>query len=235
MQPGGRVVGEQRFLAAGQGQVMLEVGGGFGQVHRLDGEPGGDPLVEGGEHAHAQLPVQRGLPGQDGGERGCRVHLRVRQEPQFFKLVWLQEVRFVDDDHDAAVPLGGLGGEQVAGLGHQLGLEVARPVTQRADDGDVKPAGAEGGVGDVDDLVAGRVQAGDRGAQRHGLACADVAGDHPERGFQDAEADPGDRLVVRGPAEQVPGRDRLAERGAGQAEVRGPRRRAHHDCSCCWP
>src|SRR5258707_3483981 len=75
---------------------MLEVGGGFGQVHRFDGEPGGDPVVERGEDAHAQLPVQRGLPGQDGGERGCRVHLRVRQEPQFFKLVWLQEVRFVD-------------------------------------------------------------------------------------------------------------------------------------------
>ncbi len=53
---------------------MAQVGGGFGEVHGLDGEAGGDPLVEGGEHAHPQLPVQCRLPGQDPGERGRRVH-----------------------------------------------------------------------------------------------------------------------------------------------------------------
>jgi len=140
----------------------------------------------------------------------------------------------IQDHYDAAVPFGGLGGKQVAGLGHQLGLEVAGPVAERPDDRDIQAPGAEGGVGDVDDLVAGRVEAGDGGAQRHGLACADVAGDHPERGFHDAEADPGDRLGVRGPAEQVPGGDVLAERGAGQAEVGGPRRGAHRRCSMSW-
>ena len=82
MQPGDGVIGEQRLVAAGQLEVMPQVGGGLGEVHRLDGEPGGDPLVERGEHAHAQLPVQGGLPGQDGGERGRRVHLGVRQQPQ---------------------------------------------------------------------------------------------------------------------------------------------------------
>jgi hypothetical protein len=181
----------------------------------------------------AILPVQGGLPGQDRGERRRRVHLRVRQQPQLFELVGLQEVRLIADDHDAAVPLGGLGGEQVGRLGHQLGLEVAGPVAERADDGDIQPAGAEGGVGDVDDLVPGRVQGGDGGAQRHGLPGADVPRHDSERRLHDAEADPGDRLGVRGPAEQVAGRDRLAERGAGQAEVRGPRRRVHRCCS--WP
>jgi hypothetical protein len=73
--------GEQRFLAAGQRQVMAEVGGGLGEVHRLDREPGGDPLAGGGERAHPQLPVEGGLAGQDPGERGGRVHLGVRQEP----------------------------------------------------------------------------------------------------------------------------------------------------------
>ena len=155
---------------------MLEVGRGLGQVHRLDGEPGGDPLVQGGEHARPQLPVQGGLADQDRGERGRRIHVGVGQKPQFLELVGLQQVGLVADDHDAAAPFGGLGGEQVAGLGHQLGLEVTGPVAGRADDRHMRPAGAEGGIGDVDDLMAGGVQAGDRGAQRHCLARADVAG-----------------------------------------------------------
>jgi len=61
-------------------------------------------------------------------------------------VVGLQEMSLVTDQYDATVPLGCLGGEQVAGLGHQLGLEVAGPVAERADDGDVEPAGAEGGL-----------------------------------------------------------------------------------------
>jgi hypothetical protein len=72
--------------------VVAQVGGGFGEVHRLDGEPGGDPLVESGEHARAQLTVQGGLPGEDPGERGSGIHFRVRQEPQRLELVWLQEM-----------------------------------------------------------------------------------------------------------------------------------------------
>src|SRR6266498_4388163 len=69
VQPGDRIVGEQRFLTACEGQVMAQVGGGFGEVHRLDRKPGGDPLVQGGEHAHPQLPAEGGLPGQDPGDR----------------------------------------------------------------------------------------------------------------------------------------------------------------------
>jgi hypothetical protein len=154
-------------------------------------------------------------------------HLGVGQEPQFLELGRIQQVRLIHDDHDAAVPLVGFGGQQVGGLGHQLGLEVAGLVAERADDGDVEAAGAEGGVGDVDDLVAGRVEGRDGGADGHGLACADVPGDHSERGLDDAKADPGDRLGVRLAGEKVAGRDGFAERGAGQAEVGGPRCRAH--------
>src|SRR3974377_1656133 len=47
VQPGGRVVGEQGFFAPGELEVMAQAGGGFGKVHRLDREPGGDPLAEG--------------------------------------------------------------------------------------------------------------------------------------------------------------------------------------------
>ena len=122
-------------------EVVAQVGGGFGEVHRLDGEPGGDPLVEGGEDAHPQLPVQGGLPGEDPGERGGGIHLGVGQEPQFLELVRLQEMGLVADEHDPAVPFCGLGGEQVAGLGHQLGLEVAGPGAECPDDGDIQARG----------------------------------------------------------------------------------------------
>ena len=112
---------------------------------------------------------------------GGAVHLGVGHEPQFLQLGGVQQVRLIDDEHDAAVPLGGLGGEQVGGLGHQLGLEVAGLGAERPDDLHVEAPGAEGGVGDVDDLVAGGVEGGDGGAHRHGLPGADVAGDHAER------------------------------------------------------
>jgi hypothetical protein len=84
------------------------------------------------------------LPGQDPGERGSGIHLGIGEEPQFFELVGLQEMSLVDDHYDLAVALCGLGGEQVGGLGHQLGLEVTRLRAECADDGDIEAAGAEG-------------------------------------------------------------------------------------------
>jgi hypothetical protein len=231
VQPGDGVVGEQRLLPPGQRQVVPQVGGGLGEVHRLDREPGGDSLVQGGEHAHPQLPVEGGLPGQDPGERAGGVHLRVGQQPQLFKLGRVQEMSLIADHDDLAVSFCGLGGEQVTGLGHQLGFEIAGLGAQRPDDRDVKAAGAKGRVGDVDDLVAGGIQAGDGRAQRHRLARADVAGNYPERGLGDAEADPGDGLGVGLAGKQVFGGDPLAERGAGQPEVGGPGRPGHGCCS----
>jgi hypothetical protein len=43
----------------------------------------------------------------------------------------------VQDQHDTAVPLGGLGRGQVAGLGHQLGFQVAGLGAERAHDRDI--------------------------------------------------------------------------------------------------
>ena len=62
------------------------------------------------------------------------------------------------------------------------------------------------------------------------LTMTDITGDHAEQDLVDAEADPGGGLGVGLAGEQVPGRDRLAERGAGQPEVRRPRRTARHRC-----
>src|ERR1017187_9188677 len=51
----------------------------------------------------------------------------------------VEEMSLINDEDDAAVPLGGLGGEQVAGLGHQLGFEVARLGAERPDDRHIQP------------------------------------------------------------------------------------------------
>ena len=112
------------------------------------------------------------------------VHLGIRQQPQLLELGRRQQMGLIDHEHDAAVPFGGLGGEQVGGLGHQFGFEVARLGAQGPHDGDVEPAGAERGVGDVDDLVPGRVQPGHGRPDRHRLPGADVAGDDPQRRFR---------------------------------------------------
>ena len=65
------------------------------------------------------------------------------------------------------------------------------------------------------------------GAQRDGLADADLAGDDAQQRFADAEADARDGLLVAGAIAQLAGRDGLAEGRAGEAEVADPRRARH--------
>src|SRR6266536_1263961 len=79
VQAGDGVVGEQWLGAAGQVQVVGQVGGGFGQVHGGDGVAGGDALVEGGEHAKAELAGKGGLAEEDAGEGAGGVHVGVGQ------------------------------------------------------------------------------------------------------------------------------------------------------------
>src|SRR6266498_1773701 len=79
VQAGDGVVGEQRLGAAGQVQVVGQVGGGLGQVHGGDGVAGGDALVEGGEHAQAELAGQGRLADEDAGEWAGGVHVGVGQ------------------------------------------------------------------------------------------------------------------------------------------------------------
>src|SRR6266704_3917435 len=64
VQAGDGVVGEQRLGAAGEVQVVGQVGGGLAKVHGWQGVAGGDALVEGGEHAKAQLAGKGGLAHQ---------------------------------------------------------------------------------------------------------------------------------------------------------------------------
>jgi hypothetical protein len=60
-------------------------------------------------------------------------------------------VGFVDDEHDGLATFLGLGGEEILGLGDQGGPVELRDVAQRGDEVVVDPAGADRGVGQVDD------------------------------------------------------------------------------------
>src|SRR5215470_1493231 len=131
-------------------------------------------------------------------------------------------MRLINDDDDAAVALGLLGFEQLLGLGHDLGLEEARSGAEGADDGDVEATGAEGGVGDVDDLVAEWVERGPGSAGGDRLAGADLAGDDAQGRLLDAVQDAGDSFLVGLPREELGRSQRLCEGRTGEAKVGQP-------------
>ena len=197
-----RVIAEERVGAAGELDVMGDVGAGLLQVHPVDRAAQRDPLIQRREHALAQLATQRRLAEQQTRERRARVHLGVRQHPQLFELLDRQHVRLIQDENHGLAALGGLRGEQLGRLRDQR-----RPVepwgrAERRDDLSVDPARPDRRVGQVDDRVPARVQAGGRRSRGDGLAGADLAAHHPERPLGDDPVDPRDSLLVGSGREQ---------------------------------
>src|SRR6266498_3564462 len=78
---------------------------------------------------------------------------------------------------------------------------------------------ADAGVGQVDDGVADRVQAGDGGAGGDGLAGAYLAGDHADGALADEPGDAGDGFGVAAVGVQHRGGQVAAEGGAAEAVV----------------
>ncbi len=150
VETGDGVVGEQGVGAASEGEVVLEVVGGLGEIHRGQAVADANPLVERRVHPEAELPGQGGLTDQEAGEGRLRVHLGIGQEPELLELVGTQKMRLIKDEDDATVSFGLFGGEQVLDLGQDLGLVEAGAGAEGGDDGVVEAAGAgEGGVGDL--------------------------------------------------------------------------------------
>ena len=158
---------------------------------------------------------------QANGDR--RVHVVVGEHADAFELGVVEQVGFVDDEDGGAAAFGGFGGEGVGGLWDEGGHVGAGQAAEGGDDGVVDAAGADGGVAEVDDGVAGGVQGGEGGADGDGFAGADFAGDDAEGVFGDAPGDPGDGFGVAGVAVQHAGGEVAAERHAGEAV--GPCRR----------
>ena len=141
----------------------------------------------------------------------------VGEHADAFELGVVEQVGFVDDQDGGAAAFGVLGGEGVGGLGDEGGGVGAGWPAEGGDDGVVDAAGADGGVAEVDDGVAGGVEGGQGGADGDGLAGADLAGDDAEGLFGDAPGDPGDGFGVGGVAVQHAGGEVAAERHPGEA------------------
>ena len=114
-------------------------------------------------------------------------------------------------------PFGVLGGQRRGPAGPGRVVE-AGPPAQRGHDVVVDAAGADGRVGDVDQVVAGGFGTADRGAGGD-LADADLAGDHGDAAGGDAVADAGGGLGVVAAVEQLAGRQGAAEGHGGEAEI----------------
>src|SRR6266545_2364306 len=212
----GGVVGEQGVGSSGQGEVVAQVVGGLFQGHAGHVVAGGDALVEGGEHAEFDLAPQGGLADQQAGQWAVAVEVVVGEHADGFELVVVEQVAFVDDQHGGAAAFGVLGGEGVGGLGGGGGGVGGGGAAEGGDDGVVDAAGAHGGVGQVDQGVAGWVEAGEGGADGDGLADADLAGEHAEGVLVDAPGDAGGGLGMGGVAVQHLGGQVAAERHAGE-------------------
>jgi hypothetical protein len=115
----------------------------------------------------------------------------------------------IDHQDDPSSPFLFFGGQQGVGLGDQFGLEAARHGAQRAHDGDVQATGTDGWVGQVDDVVRGRIQLADGRAHCDGLADAHLAGEHAEQRLSDAEADASYGFLMRRSVQEIFGRDGL--------------------------
>jgi hypothetical protein len=128
-------------------------------------------------------------------------------------------VSFVDAHDGDPAAFGCFGGECVAGLGDQGGVVEAGLCAERGHNVVVDAAGVDGGVGDVDQVVAGGFGAVDGGPGGHGFADAGFAGDHGDTAGGDAIADAGGGLVVIGAAEQHARGQCAPERHGCQAVV----------------
>src|SRR3981189_1443495 len=130
-----------------------------------------------------------------------------------------EKVGLVNREDGLSSAFGVLGGEGVGGLGERSGVLEAGPAAEAGDELVADTAGAGGGVGDVDEGVAGLVEGGDRGAGGDGFAGAGLADDQADGALRDAPADPGDGLVVAGVVVQHPWGQGLSERGLREAVV----------------
>ena len=213
------VVGEQRVGSTRELQVVVEVSGGFLAGHAGHGAAHGDALFECGQGAQGHFGGERGLAEKYCGERGFGVEPVIGQQPQRFQGIVGEEVGLVDAQDGDAAPFGCFGGQRVAGLRDEGGVVEAGPPAERGHDVVVDATGGDGGVGDVDQVVAGGFGAVDGGAGGDGLADADLAGDHGDAAGGDAVADAGGGLGVIAAAEQHAGCQGAAEGHGGEAEI----------------
>jgi hypothetical protein len=81
-------IAEDRPLASGDAEMVLDVGGGFLQVKGFEVKADGDALVEGFVGSETELVGQVGLAKEDEGDQGSGIHLVVEQEAELVEQLW---------------------------------------------------------------------------------------------------------------------------------------------------
>jgi hypothetical protein len=84
------IVGNERIGPSDQRQVVTQVGGGLGEVHRRQLVAPSDALVEGGEDAQTYLAGERGLTHQQQGERALPIHLSIYMDVSGPEIVYAE-------------------------------------------------------------------------------------------------------------------------------------------------
>ena len=87
VQGGDEGIGEKLAGVTGDGQLMFDVSGSFGQVEGREGIADGDALVEGLVGSEAEFCGQIGLADQDEGEEGVGIEIVVEEEAELVKEV----------------------------------------------------------------------------------------------------------------------------------------------------
>src|SRR5260370_11968138 len=128
-------------------------------------------------------------------------------------------MRLIDYQDRYAAAFFGFGGERVGGLRDQGGVVEPGYAAEGGDHGGVYGAGVDGWVGQVDRVVAGAVEGGDRGSGGDGLTGSYFSDDDGQRAGLDGVGDAGDGLVMGGAGKQLAGGQAAAERQGGEPEV----------------
>src|SRR5260370_6437282 len=197
---GGGIVAEQGVGPAGELEVVGDVAAGLLAGHGGHGVAQGDALLQGGEDGELHGAPQGGLADEQAGQGRVGVEVVVGEHPYGLELLVAQQVGLVDDQDGGFAALVAFGGQDGGGLGGEPRAAAVGLGAGGGDDHLVQAADADHRVGQVDAGVPGRVQAGQDGADRGGLAGPDFTSDDADRAFGDAPGDAGDGLVVRGVA-----------------------------------
>jgi hypothetical protein len=87
VQGGDESIGEKLAGVTGDGQLMFDVSGGFGQVEGREGVADGDALVEGLIGSKAEFGGEIGLANEDEGEERVGIEVVVEEEAELVKEV----------------------------------------------------------------------------------------------------------------------------------------------------
>lgn len=129
--------------------------------------------------------AQVGMTDQDQGGERLAILLVAEEQPQLFEHRLGEQMRLVEDDDGGAM----LGDAEFfqgrANARHQARFAEGRLIAETEEQVAIQASHASGRVGEVNDQIAIKVQAGSEGAHRGRLAGTDFAGDETEAAFAD--------------------------------------------------